>query len=119
MRFPELAEEPLLLVLLAVVDVDVLEQRLDVALDLAVRDAQLGEEREGAVDHVDLGVGAQQVVHRLEARAPDRDREVEIGAVEIGPEEAAHHGLAAAHEQAARLERRRRRAGAVGPVRRA
>ena len=68
----ELFEDRLVLVLLGVVDLDVLEERLDVAVDPAVLDRHLGVDGEGPGRDVELAVGAEDVVDLGERSLLDR-----------------------------------------------
>src|SRR5215210_17083 len=96
--FVDFFQDRLLLVLLRIVDVDVLDQRLHVADDLLVLDLDLGVDGEGPLDHVQLAIGAQEVVHRGERSALDRDVEVEVGTAARLAEGGVRAGRAAPHE---------------------
>src|SRR6476661_8241011 len=78
-RLVGLAQGALVPVLPRVVHGHVLEKRLHIAGHLAIARVQLAVQRELARGHVELAVGAQQVVHGGEIRLVDLEREGEVG----------------------------------------
>ena len=76
-----LLPEGLVGVLFLLVDLQVLEERLDVAVDLAVLHGGLREHGELAGGHVELGGGPQQVVHLRQIHVLDAGVQIEVGPV--------------------------------------
>src|SRR5437867_89082 len=93
-----LLHEGLVPVLSGVVHHHVLEERLDVAFDDSIVNTQLRIEEEAALRHVELAVGAKEVVHGGQLHLIDLDREVKGRSGRLRAERRVGHRGAGSHE---------------------
>ena len=85
-------------VFLSVVDLHILEERLDIAGNGSISDVQLRGEGKDAGGNVKIPVGAQHIVHRRQLGIPNFYKEIEIGAALLRPERSGCHCAAVSHE---------------------
>src|SRR5690242_9612115 len=105
-RLVGLVQRALSLVLLRVVHRHVLEERLHVAVHLAITRTELAVERKLARGDVELAVGAQQVVHGGEVGVVDLQRQIEVWPRTFGEDLEIRARGPRAHEFAPNLGRR-------------
>src|SRR5215470_9318508 len=115
-RLPDLLAKGLGLVRLITAHLDVAEEGLHVARDVAIRHLELAEQRELSLGDAELSVSADHVVHAGHLGVLDRYLEIEIRACPRRTHRRPRLGLAGAHELAGEANSGRTLRALVGQV---